>query len=200
MTKTPAGPMTKWSMLALVPETLRSWRAWISATTTRAFAGSCSLAHRSGRRKSDLAAAPRDEACRDDVERGGGDVAVHAEEEELRGERPDGARILGDHSHGRLQHVCEQDVVEADQRDLVLGAGRTKRSDRADGDEVLACEERGRRGGRGEQLGDRGLGGFAVLEVVAHDGRVDGDAGGLESPDVAGVPLPRGIDGREVAE
>jgi hypothetical protein len=33
----------------------------------------------------------------------------------------------------------------------VLRAGRPKRSNRADGDEVLACEERGRRGGRGEQ-------------------------------------------------
>jgi hypothetical protein len=80
------------------------------------------LGHRSGHRRSDLAAAPRDQECRDHVECGGGDVAVHPQEEDLGSHRPDGARVLGDDGNGGLEYVAEQHVVEPDDRDPVLDA------------------------------------------------------------------------------
>jgi hypothetical protein len=70
-------------------------------------------------------------------------VAPEPVEQRLRGNGTHPSRILRDHGNSRLEQVRKQEVVEADQRDLVMLSKLSQRADRPDRDKVLASEERG---------------------------------------------------------
>jgi hypothetical protein len=69
-------------------------------------------------------------------------VTVQPREDALGSETADAVRVLRDRGDGRLQQVARLDVVEADERDLVLEAELLQRADGPDGAEVLAREDR----------------------------------------------------------
>jgi hypothetical protein len=148
----------------------------------------------------DLARPPDDEARgHDDLARRAR-VPVEVREEALCGDPADAVRVLRDRSDGGLHQVAGLDVVEADQRDLVLEAELLQGPDRADGDEVLAREDGSRRVREREQPARDG-GGCRVVVQAEHDqGRVDVDPGRRELGDVALPPQPRRLDPVEVAE
>src|SRR5262249_60008129 len=83
-----------------------------------------------------------------------------------------GLRILSCHGDRRLDDIGERDVVEADKRDPALEPGAAQRTDAADREEVLACEERRRRVGEREQLADGARGGFGIPEARSGGGAV----------------------------
>ena len=72
-------------------------------------------------------------------------VPRHPVEQAASRRPPQRRRVLGDHRDPRLQHGRHRDVVEADERDLVLPTGGMQCLDRADRHEVLAGEQRFRR-------------------------------------------------------
>jgi hypothetical protein len=82
----------------------------------------------------------------------------------------------------------------------VLLAARAQRPHRADGDQVLRAEQRGRRLRAGQQLGDRGLGGGLGVQVVSHQARFLRHAGLPERILISGVALLRGRDRGQVAQ
>jgi hypothetical protein len=69
-------------------------------------------------------------------------VAVKPREHELSGGAAEPHRILGHDAEARVEGIGQQDVVEADHRQLVLEAERVDRAHGADRDQVLAREER----------------------------------------------------------
>ena len=93
----------------------------------------------------DLAGSPRNEPRRNDDPARRGTIARQAPEEQLRRGSAERRGVLCDDGHGRLEQVREEDVVEADQSDLVLPPELLKRANRADRDQVLGREERRRR-------------------------------------------------------
>src|SRR5256886_13322307 len=119
----------------------------------------------SGRR--DLAGAARDEPGGDDVRLRRRGVPLDAAEQDLGGERADGQDVLGDHADRGVEHVGQRQVVEAHQGGAALGAAGAQRPDGAEGDQVLAAEQRRGRIGAVEQGGDGGLGGLGGVQVVA---------------------------------
>ena len=98
--------------------------------------------------------------------------AVEPREEQLGGAPAEPERILRDDRDAGVHHVRKHDVVEADERRLVLHAAVAQRADRADRDEVLRGEERRRGIGGEQQLARRRLGGSAVDEPDALERRL----------------------------
>ena len=84
-------------------------------------------------------------------------VPVDAPEQDLGGEGADGLDVLGDDGDRGIEQVGQEQVVEPDHGGAVLGAPVTQRADRAQGDQVLAAEQRGRRLGTGQQPGGTSL-------------------------------------------
>ena len=101
-----------------------------------------------GGRRRDLPGPPRDEPGLDHHRAVRRRIPRRAAEELLGREPADGVRVLGDHRHRRVEHVGEQEVVEADQGHLVLPAEPAQGLQGADRHEVLRGEQRGRRLGR----------------------------------------------------
>ena len=125
-------------------------------------------------------------------------AAVDAAEQQVRGHEADLGRFLGDHRHAGPQHVGEREVVEADERDVILAAELLQGPAGPDGEQVLRGEQRGRRVGGGEQVAGRPLGGLDAVQVAPDEPVVD-RVGGVRVT-VAGVAFPGGPDGADVAE
>ena len=85
-------------------------------------------------------------------------VAVEPAEQELGGGAAELGRIVRHDGDGRIEQIGEREVVESDDRDLVLQPERAERLDRADREVVLAREDRRRRVGRAKHLADHLLG------------------------------------------
>ena len=121
-------------------------------------------------------------------------------EQQLTGVAAERVRVLCDDSHGGVEEVAEDDVVEAGERHVALAAEVAQREDRADGDEVLGGEQRRRRVGRAEQR-ERGLASLvAVGEPEQFERRRPSDAGTGECVVIAREPLGGGEEGRPVAQ
>ena len=130
---------------------------------------------------------------------GGGGVAVHPGEDAFGGDGADARRVLGHHGDARLEHVGEGDVVEADQRDGVLQLELVQRADGAEGDHVLAGEQRGGRGADGHQGPDRRLGRLLRAQVVDVQCSVR-QVGPVHRVGEAASPIAGGGDGQLVAQ
>ena len=72
-------------------------------------------------------------------------VPVHAREEQLRCRPSDRRGILRDDRHRRVEEIGQQNLVEADECNSMLGLHLFERPDGADRDQILPCEDRRRR-------------------------------------------------------
>ncbi len=72
-------------------------------------------------------------------------VAADAREEPLRDEPADLGHVLADDGERRVEEVGQREVVEADERDLVVHAALAQRPDGPGREDVPAGEDRGRR-------------------------------------------------------
>jgi hypothetical protein len=100
----------------------------------------------------DLTRSSGDENAVDDVELGGGTVTANAGEDPFGSCPPDSGGVLRDDGDSGVERRGERDVVESDQRDVVLSSRVVQRLDRTDGDQVLTGEKRIRRVPGGQQL------------------------------------------------
>ena len=131
---------------------------------------------------------------------GRGLVAVDAGEDEFGGFAAEGGDVLAQHGDGGFEHVGEGEVVEADECDPVVQVAGPEGAHRADGDEVLRGEQRGRWFGQVEQGRGGGLGGVGAVQVGADEFFVQGEAGVGESFQVTGVALLAGPERLAVTE
>jgi hypothetical protein len=136
----------------------------------------------------------------DDVVHRRADVAVESPEEQLGRGSTELLRALRDDGDGRVDHVRERDVVEADQRDLTLEPGPAQRAQSPDREKVLAREDCGGRIAEAEQLVDSGGSRLRVANVRSHERGVGIDAGALERLPVAAQALARRRDREQVSQ
>ena len=101
------------------------------------------------------------------------EAATDPFEEQLGGATAEPVGILGNGGDARFDDVGDLDVVERDQRDLVLQLELVQRPHRTGCGEVLSGEERGRcRPGVSEQLVHRSLGSGGVYDSDDNDWRI----------------------------
>ena len=131
---------------------------------------------------------------------GRGRVPVDPAEQDLSGQRPDGRRVLSHDRHRRLQEISEREIIETDQRGAVLQGRVAKRTDRADGDQVLLAEQRRRRVGPGKQLARRGLGSTDRVQVLPHQMVVGGETRLAQRVLESGEALLGGRDRGEITQ
>jgi hypothetical protein len=125
---------------------------------------------------------------------------AQAPEEQLTGAAAECVRVLRDHGEPGLQQLAEDDVVEADDRDLAAAVEGAQGERGADRDQVLAGEERCRRVGIAEEF-DRGLArAFAVGEAEPFERRRALDAGRGERIVVAPESFGGRVDRGAIAE
>jgi mannose-6-phosphate isomerase len=132
----------------------------------------------------------------------GGRVAVDPGEQQLRGGRADGRRVLGDHGQRRGDLVGERELVESDQRDrgVAVAPGGLQPVQDAHRDQVVAGEDRGGRGRLAEQR-RRGLGGLGpAAQAVPDVGGIGVQPLAGQRLDEARVPFPDRPDVRAVAQ
>src|SRR6202795_3953001 len=152
------------------------------------------------RSRSDLARASGDQTGRDNLVRGGRAVAVEAAEEQLgRGGSHRGG-ALGDDRNPGVEHVGEQDVVEADEGDLVMESEPPKCSEDADAEQVLSGENRRSRGAQSEELRCLFFCPFGATEVEPDQVGVEREMLRLQLLAVALVAKRRGHDALKVAQ
>jgi mannose-6-phosphate isomerase len=152
--------------------------------------------------RGDLAGPAGDEAGQEHDLARGGHVAGDPGEQQLRGGRPDGRRVLGDHGQRRGELVGQGELVEADQRDPARAVAPVVLQPVQDAhrDQVVAGEDRGRRlrlaDQRGRRLGRLG----PAAQPVPDLGGFRGQPVGRHRLDEPGVPLPHRPDVLAVAE
>jgi mannose-6-phosphate isomerase len=150
----------------------------------------------------DLTGPAGDEAGEEDDLARGRHVAGDPGEQQLRGGRPDGRRVLGDHGQRRGELVGQRELVEADQRDPARAVAPVVLQPVQDAhrDQVVAGEDRGGRlrqaDQRGRRLGRLGPG----AQPVPDEGGFRGQPVLRHRLDEAAVPLPHRPDVLAVAQ
>ena len=118
--------------------------------------------------RADLARSASDQGVRADDLLRRRSIAVEPSEQELRCGPPELGRIVRDDRDGRIEQVGEREVIEPDERDLVLECERAERLDRADREVVLPGDEGGRGLGAQQHLEHGLLGLFHRDEAGAN--------------------------------
>src|ERR1700694_3796110 len=137
--------------------------------------------HRSRRgSRPDLARAPRNQKCGNDVMRGWRSVSVEAAEEQLGGCPAHCTWILRDDCEARVEQVGQQDVVKPDKPHLVMLPQPSQPAISPDREQVLGVEQ-----GRGwkycrKHLGDRRLRALDTPKSKAYKPLVKGDVLGRQ--------------------